>query len=112
MIYIKLCRDSMSKGDLVPIYEEIVKIRELLQLLASDKIKGQVERLASTDERKRVWTLCDGTNSTSEIADKVAISLRAVQIFLKELQDAGLIVIERRGYPKRVFDYVPPGWME
>lgn len=105
-----MSNQPLSKDDLIPIYEELVKMRGLLELLASDKIKGQVEQLATTDERKRVWALCDGTNSTSEIAEKVAISLRAVQVFLKELQDAGLIFTERRSYPKRAFDYVPPGW--
>jgi len=100
----------LSKDDLIPLYEELVRIRGLLQILASDKIKEQVEQLATTDERKKVWALCDGTNNTSEIAEKVKISIRAVQIFLKELQDAGLVITERRGYPKRAFDYVPPGW--
>ena len=88
----------------------MVRIRELLQIIASDKIKEQVEQLATTDERKKVWALCDGAYSTSEIAERVKISLRAVQIFLKELQDAGLLITERRGYPKRAFDFVPLGW--
>jgi len=100
----------VSKDDLIPLYEEIVKMRELLQILASEKIKERVEYIATTVDRKKVWTLCNGMYSTSEIAEKVNISLRAVQIFLKELQDAGLVNTERRGYPSRAFDYVPPGW--
>jgi len=101
----------LSKDDLIPLYEELVRMRDLLQILASDKIKERVEQLATTDERKKVWTLCNGKNCTSDIAEKVSISLRAVQIFLKELQDTGLVITERRGYPKRAFDYVPPGWI-
>lgn len=100
----------VSKDDLIPLYEEIVKMRKLLQILASEKIKERVEHIATTDERKKVWALCNGMHSTSEIAEKVKISLRAVQIFLKDLQDAGLVNTEKRGYPKRAFNYVPPGW--
>lgn len=102
--------NRMSQDPLVPIYQELTKIRKLLELLAKDSIKGELERITTTDERKKVWALCDGNNTTSEIAQKVTISLRAVQIALKELQEAGLITTGRRGYPKRAYDYVPPGW--
>lgn len=100
----------MSKESLLEIYGELIKIRQLLELLARDSIIGSVEQVATTNERKKVWVLCTGSNSTTKISEKVAISQRAVQIFLKELQEADLITIERRGYPKRKFDYVPSGW--
>jgi len=105
-----MSKKTLSRDDMIPLYEELIKIRELLQVLASDGIRERVEQIATTEERKKVWALCDGVHNTSEIADKVKISLRAVQIFLKELQDAGLIITKRRGYPKRTFDYIPPGW--
>jgi len=95
---------------MIKLYEEITKIRNLLELLARDNIREAVERIATTNERKKVWSLCDGFTSTTEISQRVAISQRAVQIFLKELQDADLITIEKRGYPKRKFDYVPSSW--
>ena len=101
----------MSGNRDVAIYEELVKIRELLQLLVSENIKEKVEQIATTNERKKVWALSNGENSTADISSKVDISLRAVQIVLKELSDAGLIILERRGYPKRAFNYVPPSWI-
>lgn len=102
--------NGMSQDPLVPIYEELTKIRKLLELLARDSIKGELERITTTDERKKVWALCNGNNNTTDIAQKVSISLRAVQIVLKDLQEAGLVTAVRRGYLKRTYDYVPPGW--
>ncbi|MHA1828349.1 MAG: hypothetical protein ACTSX6_06845 [Candidatus Heimdallarchaeaceae archaeon] len=105
-----MSKDSVTKDDLIPFYEEIVKMRELLQILASDQIKEKVSKIATTKERKRIWALSDGYNNTSDIASKVNVSVRAVQIFLKEMQDAGLITTEKRGYPRRAFDFVPAEW--
>lgn len=90
------------------IYEELLKIRQLLERLARRSLKEDLESIASTNERKRIWALCDGLISTTEIASKVGVSQRAVQIFINELQVKDLITIEKRGYPKRKYDYVPP----
>jgi len=100
----------VQEESMVKLYEEITKIRQLLELLARDSIKRELEQVATSDERKKVWALCNGFLSTTDISQKVAISQRAIQIFLKELQDADLITVEKRGYPKRKFDYVPSGW--
>jgi predicted ArsR family transcriptional regulator len=100
----------MGERDTLALYEEIIKIRQLLELLARSSIKLELEKVATTEDRKKVWGLCDGHRSTSEISQIVGISQRAIQIFLKELQDYDLMVYERRGYPKRKFEYVPSGW--
>ena len=92
------------------IYEELVKIRELLELLVRDEIKKELELIATTDERKRIWALCDGLTSTAEIADKVGVSQRTVQFFISQLEEKDLIVIKRRGRPKRRIDYIPSSW--
>ena len=99
-----------SEEYLMKLYEEIIKVRQLLELLAKSSLKDELEKVATTDERRKVWALCNGFLSTKEIAEKVDISTRAVQIFLKELRDADLITMERRGYPKRRFDYIPSSW--
>jgi predicted transcriptional regulator len=52
----------------------------------------------------------DGFSSTEQIAQRAGVSQRSVQLLVKELVDAGLVVMERRGYPKRVFDYIPSEW--
>lgn len=92
------------------IYEELIKIRNLLERIAGSEIHKDLENVATTNQRKRMWSLFNGINSTTEIATNVGVSQRAVQIFVKDLQSKDLVVTERRGYPKRKFDYVPSSW--
>ncbi len=100
----------MSQEILVNIYDEIVKLRQLLEMTVKDKLEKELEKILTTKERKMVWALSDGFTDTKTIAKKAGISQRAVQRTAKDLQNADLIVIERRGYPKRKFDHVPSEW--
>jgi len=100
----------VTEESFIRLYEEIVTIRHLLELLARSDIKEELEKIATTDERKNVWALCTGFLSTREMSEMIGVSQRAIQIFVGELRDADLITIERRGYPKRKYDYVPSGW--
>ncbi len=100
----------VSESILMEILNEITKTRQLVEILARDALKRDLESVAKTNERKKIWALCDGTLSTEEIAKKVNVTQRAVQIFIKELQALDFIEFERRGYPKRRFDYVPSEW--
>ncbi|RLG90230.1 MAG: hypothetical protein DRO36_06455 [Candidatus Hecatellales archaeon] len=90
--------------------DEISKIRQLLEILTRNALKEELEKIATTDERKRIWALCNGLRSTEEIAKKVGVTSRTVQRFVKELRKADLVTIEKRGYPKRRFDYIPSDW--
>lgn len=92
------------------IYEELVKIRILLERLARNELRKDLESIATTRERKMIWALCNGANTTSDIASRIGISQRAVQIFINELRSKDLINVKRRGYPKRKFDYIPSSW--
>jgi predicted ArsR family transcriptional regulator len=92
------------------VYEELVRIRELLERLARKELKEDLEKIATTKERKKIWVLCDGMTSTSDIATKAGVSQRTVQIFLNDLQTRDLITFEKRGYPKRKYDYIPSDW--
>ena len=100
----------MSKKMLMSLYDEIVKIRHLLEMTVKDNFKKELERILTTRERKLVWALSDGLTDTKTIAEKVGISRRAVQITVKDLQNADFIDIGRRGFPRRRFDYVPFEW--
>lgn len=90
--------------------DELSKIRQLLEILTRKALKEELEKIATTDERKRIWALCNGLRSTEEIAKKVGVTPRTVQRFIKELRKVDLITIEKRGYPKRRFDYIPSNW--
>jgi len=100
----------MSEKTILGLYDEIIKIRQLLEMAVKDSLKKELERILTTTERKKVWALCDGETDTKTMAEKAGVSLRAVQVALKDLQDAGLIMVEKRGYPRRKFDYVPSEW--
>jgi len=92
------------------IHEELVKMRQLLERLARRELREDLESVTTSNERKKIWSLCDGINSTLDISSKVGISQRAVQIFINELQAKDLITMEKRGYPKRKYDYIPSDW--
>ena len=93
-----------DKINITKMLDEITKIRQLIEILARDKLKDEIERIATTESRKKMWNLIDGLKSTSDLAEEVGISQRAVQMFIKDLQEVDLIEVEKRGYPKRKFD--------
>lgn len=92
------------------IYEELTKVRHLLEILAKNELQKALEHVVTTKERRMMWALCDGLTTTDEIARKTGVSQRAVQIVVKELLKADLITVETRGRPKRMFEYIPSTW--
>ena len=100
----------MSEKMLISLYDEIVKIRQLLEITFKNDLMKELEKILTTKERRIVWALSDGFTDTKTIAKKAGISTRAVQITVKELQEADYLVVERRGFPKRRFEYVPFEW--
>lgn len=102
--------NSLASETQEKIFEELVKIRGLLERMAREGLKRELEEIATTTERRKIWVLLDGVSGTDEIAVKANVSQRAVQIFVKNLMDADLITLEKRGYPKRKFDFVPSNW--
>ena len=91
---------------------ELKKISKILILSYGDQLEKELEKLATTEDRKRVWVLIDGKLTAKEIADKVKLTLRAVNIFLDILEKAGWIENPWGKPPKRIIDYVPPKWIE
>ena len=79
-------------------------------MTVKDNIKKELEKILTTKERKIVWALSDGFTDTKTIAREAGISQRAVQITVRDLQNADFLVVERRGFPRRRFDYVPSEW--
>lgn len=95
-----------NENNFLKLYEEITTIRQLVEILAKDGIIKEIEKIASTKPRKMAWNLLDGKLSTSEIADMIKISQRAVNEVIKDLRENGLILSLKRGYYKRKFDYL------
>ncbi len=92
------------------VYEELTKIRHLLEIIAKNEIEKELGQVFKTRERRIIWALCDGLTTTDEIAQKIGVSQRAVQLVVKELLETGRITLEKRGCPKRMFEYVPSTW--
>ncbi len=98
----------MSEDDEILI--ELRNIKRLLEFLAKDSLEISLNRVATTQERREIWALCDGLTSTAAIAHKVGITPRTVRRYVLELSEANLAMIEKRGYPKRRFDIIPYDW--
>jgi len=100
----------MAEKMLMNLYDEIVKIRQLLEISLKDDLVKELEKVLSTKERKMIWALSDGETDTRTISWRTGLSIRAVQVAVRQLQEADLMVVERRGFPKRRFEYVPFEW--
>lgn len=110
-IYKNIQKVNMEETNLIML-EELRNIRKLLEILVRGEIYKSLEEIATTNERKKIWHLIDGSRSTEDIANTLNITQRAVQIFLQKLNQENLIEFEKRGYPIRKYDYVPNQWRD
>lgn len=97
-------------GVLEQIREGLEAIRRDISFLSRGAISEVLKGIATTPERQQMWRLCDGTRSTEQIALEIGITLRSVQYFIQEAEDANLVLMEKRAYPKRIKEIVPPDW--
>lgn len=91
---------------------ELKKITKLLTFAYSDKIEVELNKIANTDNRKKIWVLIDGSRDAPEIAKIINITDRAVRDFLNLAKPAGLINYQRNNPPVKILDYVPLEWIE
>lgn len=84
------------------IEDRLQEIAELLKVGYKDVIEAEQRKvLAGSPLRKRIYDLCNGTNSVRGIANLVNKSIVQVSQNISILQDAGLIREgERRGKEK------------
>ena len=89
--------------------EELVTIRKLLTVLSQDKLLDFNEQISNryltTEQRKKMYDLFDGTKSLKEIATENTSS-EAVRLFAVSLEKAGLIEYiynSKAKCPKRLF---------
>jgi predicted transcriptional regulator len=106
----------MTDQDLVDLIkalsEDVRQIRSDMARLARDSYRQDLEKVANTPIRQEIWRLCDGDISSEEISKKIGVTLRTVQYFVQDAEKKGLIISQRRGYPKRndSYDEVPAEW--
>lgn len=92
------------------ILEELITIRKLLTVISQDKLidfNEQIKnRYLTTEQRKEMYDMFDGSKSLKEISEEVHTSSEAVRLFAVSLEKAGLLEYVINGkskYPKRLF---------
>jgi len=83
------------------IEDRLLEIAEVLKVGHEEAIKAAKRKaIAGSPLRKRIYDLCDGNRSVSEIARILAKSIQQVSNNIALLQNAGLIKEVRRGKQK------------
>jgi hypothetical protein len=92
--------------------EVLSELTKLTRIIAVPIAIEQIEKLASTDERKSIWVFCSGKLTRDQIASKSGVSLRTTTVFIDSAMTFGLLEEEKGkgGHPKRLIDYVPSDW--
>jgi hypothetical protein len=91
---------------------ELRKISKILILANAVVVEKELSKLASTNERKKMWVLIDGKRMPGEIAKETGVTAMAVSIFLNAGVAADLVEYRKGEPPRRILDYVPPSWIE
>jgi hypothetical protein len=77
----------------------------------SDKLTSELEKYASTDERKMIWVLLDGKNSNERISEITGLKVRTIQDYKKILENADLIENPYGKPGTRKINFVPSEWL-
>lgn len=90
---------------------ELRKISKVLIMTNAKAIELELSRVATTDDRKKMWVLIDGERTSTDIANSVKVTPRAVRYFLTDAAHAELVDYTDDA-PRKILDYVPPSWLE
>ena len=94
------------------ILKELRKMSKILIMSNGANLEAEIEKYATSNDRKKIWVLIDGKKQSDEIAKNIGLTKRAVDIFLKILEDASLVERQYNKPPTRILDYVPAKWIE
>lgn len=94
------------------ILKELRRISKIITVSNGPIIEKELLGYATTDDRKKIWVLIDGKRQSDEIAKTLGVTKRAVDIFLKILEDAAFVERQFNKPPLRILDYVPAKWVE
>ncbi len=87
-------------------------MRTILEIQARPSLKAEINALAPSTERRKMWILSDGEGKTLDIGKRAGLKVRAAEYFVEDGIRAGLLVLPKRGYPKRRIDFIPDDWEE
>lgn len=95
-----------------PTLRELRKISRILILTNAASVEKELSKIATTNDRKKMWVLMDGKRMPADIAKESGVTAAAVSYFLNAGIAAELIEYNRGEPPRRILDYVPPAWIE
>jgi len=91
---------------------ELKRISKILSLASASSLERELEKIASTNDRKKMWVLIDGKRRQKEIAADAGVTQAAVSYFLSAAVATELVEYPQGEPPRRIVDYVPPAWIE
>jgi hypothetical protein len=93
-------------------HEDLLNIQKHLKIISTDIAIQNLEKLATTDERKAIWFLCSGKFTREDLAKQAGAHINTVKNFVDIAMTYGLLEEEKGkgGHPKRVIDYAPSEW--
>src|SRR5437867_2303710 len=94
-----------------PVLKQLQLITRILTIAHADRVANELAKIATTDDRKRMWILIDGKQMAKDIAKKLNVSDRAVNYFLREVTLAGFVENPPRKPPAKLIDFTPPSWL-
>lgn len=91
---------------------ELKKISKILILANASVIEDELEKIANSDVRKKIWVLIDGKRLANEIASNLGVNPSTLSRFLDAASAADLVEYTKGEPPCRLLDYVPPSWID
>src|SRR5260370_40875362 len=99
---------SLSQDEML---RELRRISKVLIMSNAPVIEKELSKIASSDDRKRLWISMDGNRMPKDLASRVGVTRMAVSVFLNAGIAASLVEYEKGKPPRRLLDYVPPAWL-
>lgn len=96
----------------INVLNELKKISKILLLTNAPLVEKEIEKIANSDARKKMWVLIDGNRTPKQIAEQIGVTASAVRYFLRDAKAAEFIEYGESDAPRRILDYVPPVWIE
>lgn len=93
------------------ILKELKKISRIMTLTNGSSIEKELEKYATSEDRKKIWVLIDGTKQSDDIAKIIGKTKRAVDTFLQILEKVSLVERPHNKSPTRNMEYVPASWV-
>lgn len=93
------------------ILKELKKISKIMTLSNGSIIEKELEKYATSEDRKKIWVLIDGIKQSDDIAKIIGKTKRVVDIFLQTLEGVSLVERHYNKPPIRSIEYVPISWV-